>query len=102
MHFNKNIEIRLFEFVFIRSWYVVVFLLLCYIGYDLGVKKHNKTLFEMKCKHEKLLREKIYIAKKKQELNIKLRSQSDHAFIEMMLMKELGVVPENQIKVHFK
>ena len=39
---------------------------------------------------------------KKEDLVLKVQSQADHAWIEQVLMKELGVVPENQIKVHFK
>lgn len=85
-----------------RSWWVVLFLLVCFIGYDIGCKKRNKAIFDLKCKYDNLLKEKELVLNKKEDLLLRLKSQSDPAWIEMVLIKELGVVPENKIKVHFK
>lgn len=34
-------------------------------------------------------------------LELKIASQEDPAWIEMILMRDLGVVPEGYLKVHF-
>ena len=38
----------------------------------------------------------------KQQLQLKIASQTDPAWIEMILMRDLGVVPEGYLKVYFK
>ncbi len=37
----------------------------------------------------------------KEYLQLKIASQDDPAWIEMVLMRDLGVVPEGYLKVHF-
>jgi len=39
---------------------------------------------------------------KNEDYHLRLASQSDPAWIEMILMRDLGVVPEGFLKVHFK
>jgi hypothetical protein len=99
---RKTFPIKIFDVIFVKSWWVILFLLICFIGYYIGVKKRNKAIAEMECKYDKLLVEKQIVFNKKEDLQSRLQSQSDPAWIEMVLMKELGVVPENKIKVHFK
>lgn len=38
----------------------------------------------------------------KEDLQLRIASQNDPAWIEMVLIRELGVVPEGFLKVHFK
>lgn len=99
---NKTFLVKIFESIFVRSWWVLLFLLICFIGYDIGSQKRNKAIFDMKCKYNNLIKQKQLVLNKKEDLQLRLQSQSDPAWIEMVLMKELGVVPENKIKVHFK
>jgi len=99
---NKTLTVKLFNILVVRSWWVIIFMLVCYIGYDMGIKKRNTAIYDMKCKYNALLKEKQLVLAKKEDLDLRFRSQSDPAWIEMVLMKELGVVPENQIKVHFQ
>jgi hypothetical protein len=56
----------------------------------------------MRSKYESLLDKKQFAISKKEDLELRFAAQSDPAWIEMILMKELGVVPENKIKIHFK
>ncbi|NGX62654.1 MAG: hypothetical protein KR126chlam6_00052 [Candidatus Anoxychlamydiales bacterium] len=98
---NITITTKLFSSL-LRSWWVILFLLICFFGYDLGIKKRNKAIFEMRSKYESLLEQQKLATTKKEDLQLRFAAQSDPAWIEMVLMKELGVVPENQIKVHFK
>lgn len=47
-------------------------------------------------------REKEMILLEKEQLQMKIASQIDPAWIEMILMRDLGMVPEGYLKVHFK
>ncbi len=90
------------EEVFIRSWWVVFFILLCCIGYEQGLKKlHvdyrklNHQYRELKAEYQKVFEEQKY-------LEAMLYSFSDPDWIELVLRKELGLVPENQTKFYFR
>ena len=37
-----------------------------------------------------------------EDLELQIRSQEDPSWVEMLLMRDLGVVPEGWLKVHFK
>lgn len=99
---NKTLSLRLFEMIVIRSWWVLIFLILCYACYNMANTKRDKAIFDMQSKYDSLKQEKQLALQSKEDLKLRLLSQSDPAWIEMILMKELGVVPENKIKVHFK
>jgi len=45
--------------------------------------------------------EKVLACAVQQDLQLRIASQNDPAWIEMVLMQELGVVPEGFVKVHF-
>lgn len=38
----------------------------------------------------------------KSDLALRIQSQSDPAWVELVLMRDLGVVPEGWLKVHFE
>lgn len=99
--YNKTIVTSIFGFI-LRSWWVILFLLICFVGYDLGIKKRNRAIFDMQSKYNHFVDQKNSSFSQKEDLELRYAAQSDPAWIEMVLMKELGVVPENQIKVHFK
>lgn len=100
---KNNISlISKFVKITINSWWVILFMLVCIIGYDMGIKKRKLAIIEMREKYNNLLVQKNLALSKKEDLSLKLASQSDPSWIEQVLMKELGVVPENKIKVHFK
>lgn len=99
---NKTLSLRLFEMLIVRSWWVLIFLILCYTCYNMANTKREKAIFDMQSKYNRLIQEKQFAFQTKEDLQLRLLSQSDPAWIEMILMKELGVVPENKIKVHFK
>lgn len=63
---------------------------------------HRRILYrELNFKLEKLMIEKTQAQEAHEELLRHLNSQSDPAFIELTLMKVLGVVPEGQTKYFF-
>ena len=51
--------------------------------------------------HNDLLKKKKLALEKQKGLLRQINSQNDPAWIELMLMKEMGLVPEGQTKVFF-
>lgn len=62
-------------------------------------EKLYQSLVQRKIQLEK---ERAFVLTEKQELEYRLKSQSRPEWIEMVLMRSLGLVPEGQIKVYFK
>jgi putative methionine-R-sulfoxide reductase with GAF domain len=94
----------IFRFVnnfFIRSWWVLVFILLCLFLYERGLKKREEQYQQLYQQLAALLEEKEAVSKIQQNLREQVNSQSDLAWIEMTLMKGLGLVPEGEQKVYF-
>ncbi|PIS00422.1 MAG: hypothetical protein COT84_07725 [Chlamydiae bacterium CG10_big_fil_rev_8_21_14_0_10_35_9] len=88
--------------LFIKSWWVISVCLLCFLGYNHFAKKrkHDIFLLQEKLAHLELARDKAL--QEKDDLSLQICSQSDPAWIELILMKQLGVVPEGYLKIHFK
>ena len=84
-----------------RSWWVVLFGLFAFLTYFGAIRGRIGQIFEYKEKLSLLQAEKKRITLENQDLQLKINSQSDPAWIELILMKELGVVPEGKLKVHF-
>lgn len=84
-----------------RSWWVILFSLLCLMFYEQS-QKHRKVFFEeLKEIYEELNAEKMRSLKLNQELMLNINSQSDPAFVELTLMKVLGVTSDKQVKAYF-
>lgn len=90
------------ETLIYKSWWVFIVLALCYMLYSHSMKKKNKAYLALEKQLLELQREKQKILEEKEDLLLQIDSQNDPAWIQMMLMKELGVVPEGQLKVYFK
>jgi hypothetical protein len=84
-----------------NGW-VFLFFALTYFLYLHSIQKKKETLFDLTERFQELEQEKGLALCLKEDLLMQVRSQSDPAWIEMTLMKGLGVVPEGQRKVYFK
>lgn len=95
-----------FDFV-IRSfivdwWWVILFLFVSFFTYE-QIKKDihheylalNNRLSQLQVQKEKALETQA-------ELKSYIHSQTDPEWIKLTLKKRLGVVPEGEVKVHFK
>lgn len=87
---------------FCRRWcWVIACCLVISFVYSQSMKK-KKAVFEyssmLLLEMEKEIQD---LSLEKEYLQLKLASQNDPAWIEMILMRDLGVVPEGYIKVHF-
>ena len=93
---------RLFREFFVRSWWVWLFALLCYGVYDYATRRQERR---QKRLEEEIAQREEMVAQlqiEHDDLERRLHSQSDPAWIEMVLMEQLGVVPEGQTKVYFE
>jgi hypothetical protein len=86
----------------IRYWWVFTLCLLGAVVYIPAMKSRVSALHELKFRLSELEKEKCVALAQKEELTLALSSQSDPAWIEMVLLREIGVVPEGFLKVHFK
>ncbi|MBA3722920.1 MAG: hypothetical protein H0W88_11045 [Parachlamydiaceae bacterium] len=92
---------KLIHVLFIRSWWVIAFIIFCGILYERGMQKRD-------IQFQHLSEQLVFIQKDKQKalqhqkkLQMQVNSQSDLAWVELALMKGLGVCPEDQQKVYF-
>lgn len=92
---------HLFERVVIKSWWVVGFFILCYAAYEQSIAQTNARVRAHKKELAELAMQKACAELLQQDLLLQINSQSDYAWIELTLMKGLGLVPENQTKVFF-
>ena len=91
-----------FLLFFINNWWVIAFILLVFVVYFQASQKKKKQLLELRKVAFVLQEEKKQIIKENEELTLRIMSQNDPNWIELMLIEKLGVVPEGQIKVVFK
>jgi len=92
---------NLFQSLLINSWWVILFSIFCYMGYEQGGKFR---IIQFEGLSERLI--SLQLEKKKalslqKDLIMQINSQSDPAWVELTLMRGLGLVPEGQIKVLF-
>lgn len=92
---------RIFRSIFIESWWVLAFILICAILYEQGLKQRDSLYQQLTQKKKELEHDKVEALLKHQNLQLQINSQADLAWIELTLMKGLGVVPEGQQKIYF-
>lgn len=93
---------RLFESLFLHSWWVWLFFFFCFCLYLPTIKKRNEEIAYFQSRYNSLEEEKLAALNEREDLLLRLHSQSDPAWIEQVLIRELGVVPDGYLKVHFK
>ncbi len=84
-----------------KSWWVVFLGLICCFLYFGSVKEQSSRISSYQNKLSQLKMENKKLALENHDLQLRINSHSDPAWIEQVLMKELGVVPEGKLKVHF-
>ena len=89
------------EEIFIRSWWVILFILGCYLTYEHGLQKKDLDFAKLQAQFSELQKKKKVLLAQQEDLNRQINSQSDPAWVELALMKGLGLCPEGQIKVLF-
>jgi hypothetical protein len=83
-------------------WWVAAFCSVIGIVCLQSMKGKRIALSEYSFRLEEMEKQKRLACVEREELRLRIASQADPAWIEMILMRELGVVPEGWLKVHFK
>jgi hypothetical protein len=85
-----------------RSWWLFLFLSCLFLVYSHIRHQNNQIQIDLQGQIDHLIAEKTLAEQQREELLIQVQSQSDPAWIEMVLKKRLGLVPEGQTKIYFK
>lgn len=91
-----------FHLCILRSWWVILVAAFAYLLFLQGMHKKRLDYHEMQQRLNKLGSEKKSALAEQEDLLLQINSQSDPAYIQMVLMKQLGVVPQGQTKVYFQ
>jgi len=70
--------------------------------YHKKIEAKEQILKVLTEKKETLLEEKLHSLSLQEDLLLRISSRNDPAYLELALMRGLGVVPEGQVKVHFE
>lgn len=92
---------KLFREYLLGSWWVVGFILFCAIVYENGLRTREEDALRLASHLEQLHYQKESALATQIDLQTKINSQNDPAWIELILMKNLGLVPEGYQKVFF-
>ncbi len=84
-----------------RSWWVVFFMLFCYMLYEHGMRVRATDYVKLETLLTELRMEQQSAKKLQENLLLQMNSQSDPAWVELTLIKGLGLVPEGQTKIYF-
>lgn len=80
---------------------MILFSLLCYTWLEHEQKQQKVTFQELSMQVMELKREKIEASRTNDQLLKQINSQSDPAWVELTLIKGLGLIPKNHKKVYF-
>lgn len=98
---NKTHKPILRKNAFFQYGWVLLCMLCCCFMYLRAMKKKKQVLEVLKCQLYALQSEEKFLLEEKEDLKLQINSQKDPAWIELTLMKGLGLVPEGQLKVYF-
>lgn len=85
----------------IQSWWIIAFILGVMIVYEHALKQREAVYQQLTEQLTSLQLEKEEVIKQQQNLQRQINSQSDLAWVELTLMRKLGLTPEGQTKVYF-
>lgn len=85
-----------------RSWWVIAFCAASGMIHFHFMKEKKNAVHLLALRLEEMEHDKWQQLQKREDLHLRIASQNDPAWIEMILMRDLGVVPEGFLKVHFK
>lgn len=86
---------------FIRSWWVIGVMLICAIVYERSLQDREVEYQKLRSRLLQLEDSKKSALAKQKDLKLRINSQGDLAWLELTLIKGLGLTPEDQRKVYF-
>ena len=90
-----------FEEALFRSWWVFVFCIVCFALYEHAMQRQHRDHALLEGKLYSLEAVKAEEHAVNEDLLLQINSQSDYCWIELTLIKVLGLVPEGSTKVYF-
>lgn len=93
--------IKKIEFALIKSWWVAFFILGVFFVYERCINSLDEKLASLQNQIKELSVNIDNEKKKQMNMLLELDSHKDPRWIEMTLIKGLGLVPEGQIKIVF-
>jgi hypothetical protein len=84
----------------LESWWVAGLAILCLGLYEQGAKVLEKEIALFQHQAGSLQQKTIQARKLQAELKLQVTSQSDPAWIELVLIKSIGLVPEGYKKIY--
>lgn len=84
-----------------RSWWVIAFVCLSSFVYLSAMHQKDLSYQELTGRLSDLEKQKAMALLQREELMLQIESQKDPAWVEMVLKRNLGLVPEGQVKVYF-
>ncbi len=85
-----------------RSWWVFAFVGLLSLFYMHGIYHKRQEYTELKGRMKALEKDRLLALEEQKELLLQIQSQNDPAWIELVLKRSLGMVPDGQVKVYFE
>lgn len=85
-----------------RNWWVFA---VCVVAVAIHVhfsKEKSQALQALNTRLSQMHAERLEMIRFQEDLRLQIASKDDPAWIEMVLIRELGVVPEGFLKVHFE
>lgn len=89
-------------FLFIQSWWVILFCLFAVMAYEQKQKEIQIHRLQLQNEMEGLKKKKKQLLLLQKNLSLHLENQKKEEWIELMLMKKLGIVPKDSKKIVFK
>lgn len=85
-----------------RSWWVFSFAGFCFCAHLAAVHSHNLMLDRLNLLKDQRLTEQLYWTEQNEIWKMRLANCQNSAWLELVLMRELGVCPKKMTKVIFK
>jgi uncharacterized membrane protein len=85
----------------VQWWWVIAFFILVLAIYLSSLKQQQETIQEALTELQQLTQKKNKLYAQKEELLLQMENQTNPAWIEIVLKRNLGLVPKNQVKVYF-
>ncbi len=87
--------------IFRANWWMVTFLSILAVFSWQSMRKKQLIAGELRERLDAVMDEKRLAIQERDDLILQIRSQDDPQWVELVLMRRLGLVPEGQVKVYF-
>ncbi len=85
----------------LASWWVILFSLVCYGAFEVASARSESYILSLRADVAEKEAELRRAHEEQEELRRMIAAEADPAWVELTLMRCLGVVPEGQTKVFF-